>query len=136
MVNSEGETETVVVEAVGGKADDAREYVHEVAVPATTTKNADLTLRRDRIVAPLIYVATHVIQAELVGFLGLDRVGLVAAIIMVPRYFVCIVASAILISSAILASSCCILPLGFGRKSKLLSRQLVQLLDKLLAIIP
>ena len=151
MVNSEGEAETDDDVAVAGSEVVATGYAHahiEVA-PAATTKNAALTLRRSGwiglrialiasppIVAPLPYVAAHVIQAEFVVFLGLDRVGLAATITIVPRYFVGIVASAILISSAILASSCCILPLGFGRMSELLSSQSVQLLDKLLAVVP
>ena len=151
MVNSEGKTETVVIAAVDGSVAVAKGYAHvpNAVAPAATTKNAAPTLRRSGwidlrialiasipIVAPLIYVATHVIQAKFVGFLGLDRTGLAAAITIVPRYFVGIVASAVLISSAILASSCCILPLGFGRKTELLSRQAVQLLYKLLAIVP
>ena len=91
MVNSEGETETDVVAARGGRAAEAIGYAHvpNVDVPAATTNNAVLTLRWSgwiglrinlivfiAIVAPLFYVATHVIQAKFVGFLGLDRVGL------------------------------------------------------------
>ena len=153
MVNSEGETETEDAAMRAGSAVVAMGYAHvpTVAAPAATTMNATLTPRRSGwiglrialrvsfpIVAPLIYVAAHVIQAKFVGFLGLDRVGLVATIIIVPRYFVGIVAAAILIYIvfAILTSSCCILPLGFGRKSELLSSQSVQLLDKLLTIVP
>ena len=157
VVNSEGEAETAVEGAGAGSAVVAIGYAHipiEV-VPAATTNNAVLTLRRSGwiglrialivsipIVAPLPYVSAHVIQAELVGFFGLDRVGPAAirsaAIIIVPRHFVGIVAAAVLIYIvfAILASSCCILPLGFGRESEFLSRQSVQLLDKLLAVVP
>ena len=93
VVNSEGETETDVAGAVAGSVVAANGYAHApiVDVPAATTKNAALTLRRSGwiglrtvsiivliipIIAPLPYVAAHVIQAELVGFLGLDRVGL------------------------------------------------------------
>ena len=102
MVNSEGETETEVVAAIVGSAVAAFGYAHapNAEVPAATTKNAALTLRRSGwiglrialiwsipIVAPLPYVTTHVIQAELVGFLGLDRVGLAVVLdnpILVP----------------------------------------------------
>ena len=151
VVNSEGEAETVAAVAVDGNVAVAIGNTHVPidVVVAATTKNAVLTLRQSGwiglriplivstpIVAPLIYVATHVIQAKFVGFLGLDRVGRSAAITTIPRYFVGIVAAAVLISSAILASSCCILPLGFGRKSEVLPRQSVQLLDKLLTIVP
>ena len=91
MVNSEGETETDVEGAGVGSAADAIGYAHALTdvVPAATTKNAAPTLRWSGwiglritlivfmpIVAPLFYVATHVIQAKFVGFLGLDRVGL------------------------------------------------------------
>ena len=149
MVNSEGEAETAAEVEIVGSVTPEIGYAHApiVVVPAATTKNAALTLRWSGwiglrtvsiivlimpIVAPLPYVAAHVIQAELIGFLGLDWVGSTISTI-VPRYFVDIVATAVLIYIvlAILASSCCILPLGFGRKSKLLSRQFVQLLDKL-----
>ena len=151
VVNSEGEAETVEVATVSGSVAVAKGYAHApiVVVPAATTNNAVHTLRWSGwiglrialivsipIVAPLPYVAAHVIQAKFVGFLGLDWVGLAAAIITIPRYFVGIVAAAVPISSTILASSCCILPFGFGRKSKLLSRQSIQLLDKLLAVVP
>ena len=103
MVNSEGEAETAVAVAAAGSVAEANGYAHEpiVVVPAAATKNAALTtLRRSGwiglriplivsipIVAPLIYVATHVIQAELVGFLSLDRVGLAVVLdntIIVP----------------------------------------------------
>ena len=102
MVNSEGETETADVVSVVGRAVAAIGYAHapNVGQPAATTKNAALTLRRSGwiglrialiasppIVAPLPYVAAHVIQAELVGFLGLDRVGLAVVLdnpILVP----------------------------------------------------
>ena len=142
MVNSEGKTETVVIAAVDGSVAVAKGYAHvpNAVAPAATTKNAAPTLRRSGwidlrialiasipIVAPLIYVAAHVIQAEFVGFLGLDRVGSYAAITSAPRYFVGIVATAVLIYIVltILTSSCCILPLGFGRKSEFLSCQSV-----------
>ena len=48
VVNSEGETDTEVVVAAVGSADDAKGYAHEPneEVPAATTKNAVLTLRR------------------------------------------------------------------------------------------
>ena len=91
VVNSESEAETgvVVVRAVSAVVAIGYARVPTVVAPATTTKNAVPTLRRSGwiglritlivsipIVAPLPYVATHIIQAELVGFLGLDRVGL------------------------------------------------------------
>ena len=104
VVNSEGETETDEAAAVDGSDVAAFGYAHVpiVADPAATTRNAALTLRRSGwiglrtvsiivliipIVAPLIYVATHVIQAKFVGFLGLDRVGLAVVLdnpIIVP----------------------------------------------------
>ena len=95
VVNSEGETETEVEETCVGSASAAIGYSHAtIAVtPATATKNAIPTLRRSGwiglrialivsipIVAQLPYVAAHVIQAELVGFLSLDRVGLAVVI--------------------------------------------------------
>ena len=142
MVNSEGETETVAVAAIVGSADDANGYalVPIVEVPAATTKNAVLTLRRSGwiglrtvsiivriipIVAPLPYVAAHVIQAKFVGFLGLDRVGRSAAITTIPRYFVGIVAAAVLIAFALVATASSILPFGFGGQAEFFSGEFV-----------
>ena len=78
MVNSEGEAETVVAETDGTNVDAAIGYAHEpiAAAPAAVTKNAVPTLRRSGwiglrtifvvvftipIVAPLTYVAAHVV---------------------------------------------------------------------------
>ena len=100
MVNSEGEAETAVAVAVVGSAVAAIRYAHApiapitVVAPAATTKNATLTPRRSGwiglrialivsipIVAPLPYVAAHVIQAKFVGFLGCNRVGLAVVVL-------------------------------------------------------
>ena len=63
---------------------------------------------------PFHDVACHVVDAELVGFLGFDGVCLFLAVGFVPCHFGYVLASAVLCVAAFAASACGVFPFCFG----------------------
>lgn len=66
------------------------------------------------VVGPFHDVACHVVDAELVGFLGFDGVCLFLAVGFVPCHFGYVLASAVLCVAAFAASACGVFPFCFG----------------------
>src|ERR1035438_1757593 len=83
--------------------------------------------------APFPYIARHIVEPQLVGFLAADRFrlimvllyggpvpkpgqGLISRVSPIPSYFIHIIASAISVTLAQLASACGIFPLRFSRQ--------------------
>ena len=120
-----------------------------VAVPATATVHAvrptirtcGIVLRRTAvstfpIATPFPYVATHIVDSQLVGCLGGYGVGLVATVIIIPSHVAEGVAATILIAAAIVATTCGELPFRLGGQAEVLAGEGVQFANKGLAIFP
>ena len=117
--------------------------------PATATDHAARpTIRTCRIVlrgaavivipiaTPFPHVATHIVDAQLVGRLGGNGVGLVATVIIIPSHVAEGVAATILIASALVATASGKLPFRLGGQAEVLAGEGIQFGDKLLAIFP
>ena len=118
-------------------------------VPATATVHAvrptirtcGIVLRRTAvstfpIATPFPYVATHIVDAQLVRRLGGYGVGLVATVIIIPSHIINRVAATILIAAAIVATTCGELPFRLGGQAEVLAGKGIQFGDERLAIFP
>ena len=123
--------------------------VPRAVVPATATAHAvrptirtcGIVLRRTAvstfpIATPFPYVATHIVDAQLVGRLGGYGVSLVATVIIIPSHVAEGVAATILIAAAIVATTCGELPFRLGGQAEGFAGEGIQFGDKRLAIFP
>ena len=93
---------------------------------------------------PFPNVATHVVQAQLVGLLcayGLGAVTWGSArlrrnVAPIPSHFIKPVAACVFIALALVAATSGKLPFGFSWQAEMHTRYLVQFADKSLAIVP
>ena len=88
------------------------------------------------ITTPFPYVATHVIQAQLVVTFLFDRMQTLVVTLFRPSHFVQFVTPRIDIATAFVASTGSKLPLRFSRKAELKLSHLIQPLDEILTLIP
>ena len=147
----EDQAEAKAADVVDRKADATERQTTATGIidPATTTEHAARpTLRTcwiclgiaavvpKPVLTPLPYIATHVINAKLVSFLSFHRVEVVATIAIIPCHFFNIVATAVLSMLALVAATSSELPFCFGRQAEALARFFIQLLNKLLTIMP
>ena len=121
--------------------------VTRAVVPATATAHAvrptirtcGIVLRRTAvstfpIATPFPYVATHIVDAQLVGRLGGNGVGLVATVIIIPSHVAEGVAATILIAAAIVATTCGELPFRLGGQAEVFTGKGIEFANKSLAI--
>lgn len=96
------------------------------------------------VVAPFPHVAAHVVEPQLVGCLGghvlraITGVALAIAVagVVIPGHVVEVVAAGELVALALVATSGRKLPLGLGGQAEGSTRELVELGDELLALVP
>ena len=87
------------------------------------------------VLAPLLYVAAHIVDAQLIGLLGAYGMSL-ATRIFCPSYIANGIAATVLIALTPITATGCKLPLCLGRQTEMLTSKRVQLRDESLAIIP
>ena len=150
-LTSEGkaQAEVVVTERRGVAVTIRHAAAPRVVEPATATVHAGrptirtcgIVLRRTAITAipittPFPHVATHIVDAQLVGRLGGYGMGLVGVIVITPCHISEGVAAAIFVATAIVATASGELPFGFSGQAEVLAGEGIQFGDKLLAIFP
>ena len=135
-LTSEGKAQAEVEATVRREAAVTKRHAAEPRdeVPATATVHAErptirtcgIVLRRTAvstfpIATPFPYVATHIVDAQLVGRLFGYGVGLFVAIIPIPCHIVEGVAATILIASALVATASGKLPFRLGGQAEVLA---------------
>ena len=85
------------------------------------------------VLTPFVYITCHIVDAEFVRLFCGYRMRFLA---IIPCHITQFVASAVFIPFAVLAATSRILPFGLCRQTEFLSRQLAELGDKRLAVIP
>ncbi len=83
-----------------------------------------------------MHIATHVVEAELVGLLGANGVSAVAAVIIIPCYIANVVAAAVFVVAAVVATTCGKLPFGLGGQTEVAACIAVETVDKGLTVVP
>ena len=150
-LTSEGKAQAEVVETAQREVVVTKRHAAEprAEVPATATDHAvrptirtcGIVLRRTAvstfpIATPFPYVATHIVDAQLVGRLGGYGVSLVATVIIIPSHVAEGVAATILIAAAIVATTCGELPFRLGGEAEVFTGKGIQFANKSLAIFP
>ena len=117
-----------------------------IVAPTATTDHAVRARCRVRLAAatvaavpvltPLPNVAAHIVDSKFIWCLCTNLMGLASTIVNVPSHITDIVASAVLVSPALVSTSCSVFPLCFGRKPEILTCFLIELSDKFLGVIP
>ena len=90
----------------------------------------------ERVGTPLMHIACHVVETQLVGRQQSDLMKRVMRIGIIPSHIVQAVATGIESVSAEPAASGSILPLGLGGQTESLARILVESQDKVLTVVP
>ena len=123
---------------VPGEDEPAATAIH-AARPTRSTSRIGLrstTITAFPVLTPFPYITAHVVHSKLIRPLCGYVVCMRAAVISIPCHFVQIIASAVLVALALLASSGCIFPFCLSRQTEFLACKGVQLDDELLTIIP
>lgn len=94
------------------------------------------TIRAVPVAAPFIHIAAHVVKAKLVGLLGANGVSAVAVVDLIPCHVVNVVAAAVFVVAAVVATSCGKLPFGLGGQTEVTACIAVEAADKSLAVVP
>ena len=123
--------------------------VPRTVAPATATDHAvrpsirtgGIVLRRTAITAipvatPFPYVATHIVDAQLVGRLGGNGVSFRGTVIIIPSHIINRVAATIFVAPTLIATASGELPFGFGRQAEVLAGEGIQFANKGLTIFP
>ena len=146
-----GKTQAEVAAAAAGRAAAPKRNtaVPRVAVPTATTAHAERARRRTLwvvlggttiiivpVVAPLPYVATHVIQSQLIRFFLSNFVRFIFRVITILSHVTYYITSSVLVTLALVTPTGGIFPFCLGGQTEVSLSYLVQLTDKLLAVIP
>ena len=146
-----GKAQPKVAAAVGGRVADTIRHTAAPGVddPAATTLHpakprrrpggvrlGGRTIRTFPVLTPLPNVAAHVIKPQLIGRLRGHIVGGVATVVAKPGHTAQVAAAGILRLFTSVPAARGKLPLSLHGQAEMPARQLVQLFDKLLAIVP
>src|SRR5574344_307886 len=88
------------------------------------------------VAAPLIYITTHIVYAQLVGLLGTYGMSFAPAIVIVPRHVTYRIAATIFVACTFVATTGGIFPFRLSGQTKGFARQLIQFGKKRLAVVP
>ena len=123
--------------------------IQKVVAPATATDYAvrptigacriglsSATVRAIPVATPFPQVATHIVNAQLVGRLGGYGVSLVTAIVVIPSHITNLVAATVFVALAHVTTPSSIFPFCFSGQAEVFAGEGIQFGDKLLAIVP
>ena len=134
LILRKAEAEAKVVEPAAGIVVETKRHsaAPRVVVPATATAHAVGARRWSRwirlrasavtsipVLTPFINITAHIVNTQFVRRFGFYVVCSTTAVVIVPRNISYCVAATVFVTSRFIASSCCIFPFRFRRKSEI-----------------